>query len=169
MGLLGEIVYYLENCENKEYLWQFLFGILEGDGSVCGGLNRLGIGFAFHNNDTVIRELLDKLEVKYSLDLSRVKNKTGFGIYASIWLFEVLLNLKILSQKLFVYYPKRRKTFIERLLKQPTVRFIMGNSAHLAPVSENFFRENDIDLEDLKQILHSLTLELSKIIPETKI
>ncbi len=169
MGLLGEIVYYLNGSENRAHLWQFLFGILEGDGSVCGGIKRFGIGFAFHKGDQVIRELLDKLEVKYSVDLSRVKNKTGSGIFASIWLFEVLLNLKILSQNIFIYYPKRRKTFIERLLNQPTVRFIMGKNTHLAPISENFFMENDFNLEDIEQILYSLTLELSNIKLETKI
>jgi hypothetical protein len=77
-------------------------------------------------------------------------------------LFEVLLNLKILSEKLFIYYPKRRETFIERLLKQPTVKFIVGKTNHLAPISEQFFSDNEFNLEDVEQILKSLEFELEQ-------
>jgi hypothetical protein len=162
MGLLGEIVYYLKSCENKKHLWNFLFGILEGDGSVRGGNQRFGVGFSCHETDEIIRQSLDKLQINYAVDLSRIRNETGSGIQIDFWLFEVLSNLDLLYHNLFKYYPKRRKTIIERLLKQSTVRYIIGEINHLSPVSRIFFFEKTIQLDLIKETLIKLVLELSE-------
>ncbi len=162
MGLLGEIVYYLKSCNNKKHLWNFLFGILEGDGSVRGGNQRFGVGFTCHETDEIIRQSLDKLQIKYTVDLSRVRNRTGSGIQIDFYLFEVLSNLNLLCHDLFKYYPKRRKMFIERLLKQSTVRYIMGEINHLSPISRRFISENTIQLDLIKETLKKLVLELSE-------
>ncbi len=162
MGLLGEIVYYLKSCKNKKHLWNFLFGILEGDGSVRGGNQRLGVGFTCHEADEIIRQSLDKLQIKYAVDLSRIRNETGSGIQIDFWLFEVLCNLDLLYHNLFKYYPKRRKTFIERLLKQSTVRYILGEINHLSPISRRFFFEKTSQLDLIKETLIKLALELSE-------
>ena len=39
----------------------------------------------------------------------------------------------------------------------------MGKSDHLSPISEQFFNENDFNMEELEQILNSLKLELERI------
>jgi len=163
MRLMKQIHPYLRNTINTDVKWDFLFGILEGDGCVVGGKGKFGIGFSCHKDDTTIRQLLDILQVKYSVDSSRVKRKEGSGIYACFWLFEILLNLKILSDNLFIFYPKRRKMFIERLFEQSTVKFIVGEKDNLAPVSEQFFIENDVNLTEIEQILNSLFFELKKL------
>jgi len=162
LRLMEKIVSYLKTSTNEKHLWDFLFGILEGDGTVCGGNQRFGIGFACHKSDEIIRTLLKRLKIRYSEDSSRIRRNEGSGITVSFWLFEVLLNIKILSENLFRYYPKRRTTFIERLLKQSTVKFIMGKTDHLAPVSGEFFMTNDFDMEKVEQILLSLSQELKK-------
>ncbi len=160
LRVMKAIIEYLNDCNNEKNLWDFLFGILEGDGSVSGGKNRIGIGFAFHNDDKVIRELLDRLKLKYSFDSSRVKREEGFGVYASIWLFEILINLKILSENLFKYYPKRRILFIERLLKQKTVKLILENKKPGLFLSLR--DDEEVDFEELKSILKNLCKELEK-------
>ena len=155
LRVMDAITNYLNNeCMNDKDLWDFLFGILEGDGSVSGGVNRIGVGFAFHNDDKIIRELLDRLKLKYSVDTSRVKRGEGFGVYASIWLFEILSNLRILSQNLFKYYPKRRNLFIERLQKQKTVKLILENKEPGLFLSLK--GDEKVDFEDLKSILINL-------------
>ncbi|MCE7749437.1 MAG: hypothetical protein GPJ51_13685 [Candidatus Heimdallarchaeota archaeon] len=167
--ILKEMMEYLNLCDDKNHMWNFLFGVLEGDGSVCGGIARFGISFSFHKNDKMIRALLDKLQVKYSIDKSRIINETGSCMNASIWLFESLQNLQLFAHNLFIYYPKRRKTFVDRLLNQKTVKFVMGKHDHLAPVSEIFFSETDINLEDLELILNSLEDESKSIFIEKQI
>ncbi|MHA1419867.1 MAG: hypothetical protein ACTSPO_13195 [Candidatus Heimdallarchaeaceae archaeon] len=162
MGLLGEIIFYLKRCENRLHLWQFLFGILEGDGSISGGKKRFGIGFACHKDDTVIRQSLDRLQIKYAVDLSRIRNETGSGIQIDFWLFEVLNNIEVLFENLFRYYPKRRLRFIERLLKQSTVRYIMGEIDRLAPISKKYFSESTLHPDLIKNTLDKLVLELSE-------
>ncbi len=168
LRVMDTITNYLKNkCINDKDLWDFLFGILEGDGFVSGGNSSFGVGFATNLNDKIIERLLTRLGIQHRIDKSRVKDGVYAGITLHFGLFEVLLNLKIINESLFIYYPKRRKTFIERLLKQPTVRFIMGKQVHLAPVSENFFKTTEFSLEDLEQILDSLALELSKMTNKT--
>jgi hypothetical protein len=159
MGLLEEIVYYLSGSENRAHIWQFLLGILEGDGCIGGGKNRFGISFAFQRDDEIIRELLSTLGIKYSVDTSRLNRGEGLGAYATFWLFEVLLNLLKLSDKLFCYYPKRRQTFIERLLKQRTVQRIMDGEKPGLFLSS--IGEKEVDFSELQIILSKLQKELN--------
>jgi hypothetical protein len=163
MRLMEKILSYLRNTISTEAMWDFLFGILEGDGSVAGGQSRFGIGFACHKDDEMIRQLLDILQVKYSLDSSRVKRKEGSGIYVYFWLFEVLLNLEILSDNLFVFYPKRRKIFIERLLKQPTVRYLMGKKSKISSYARSEVLAYQLDNELVIKLLNGLQKELQQI------
>ncbi len=161
MGLLGEIVYSLKSCKNKEHLWQFLFGILEGDGSVSGGKGRFGVGFSCHNDDEIIRHSLKRLGVQFSVDLSRVKKGIGFGIAVSFWQIEVLNNLEIISNNIFQYYPKRRKIFIERLLYQASVKKLLRNNDPIYTRTSHTGHKYDLDANNLRTLLSKLTIEFA--------
>ena len=163
LRMMSEIEEYLKNSNVKEHMWEFLLGILEGDGSVRGGNQRFGIGFSSHKDDVIIQHLLDKLNVKYEVDMHRVKSGAGSGIQINFWLFEVLNKLNILSENLFIYYPKRRRMFIERLLKQSTVRYLMGEISTLSPISSDYLHSSEIDLDILKSILNQLSSDLKNI------
>ena len=106
---------------------------------------------------------VEKLRIKYSVDLSRVRRKEGSGIYVAFWLAEILLNLRILSDNLFIYYPKRRKIFIERLLAQSTVKYIIGETSRRTPILKELAKRDEYHEVETVQVLNSLSLELETI------
>ena len=100
----------------------FILGVLEGDGSVGAERGHLII--------TTNLEELDILSsiMKYTnLDFrERVEGKNKGIIY--IGSIEIIKNISILKDKLFRYYPKRRKRLKERLAQTGCARFLLGKS-----------------------------------------
>jgi len=131
LRILNKILDHLRNEIRAQQLWLFLFGVLEGDGYVAGGKNRFGIGFATTIEDRIIRDLLNKLKINYTIDDSRYKNGLGKGLQIRIWLNQVLLNLPVISENIFKYYPKRRTVFIKRLINKPSVKKLLESNTLL--------------------------------------
>lgn len=151
VNIMNLIVKYIKDNNNRILMWSFLFGIMEGDGYVSGGKEGFGLGIATSKDDIIIRESLNKLQINYSVDSSRTNDGVSLGIQISFGLIQVLNNLEILNKNLFIYYPKRRKIFTERLLNKPTVVSILKN--------ENIHADNS----KTKNILLSLQEELSSL------
>lgn len=148
---------------NEKNIWEFLFGIMEGDGYVSGGEKRFGLSIACHENDKIIRNALEKLNITFNVDYDQVKRNISSGIRINFGLFQVLLNLEIISKKVFKYYPKRRKIFINRILEQSTVKYLMKRKAKLSTFSLSFIEKNCLDARSFLQILEELLLEKRKI------
>ena len=156
------ILNYLANeCLKDDEVWDFLFGILEGDGFVGGGKARFSVGFATHSSDKIIEKLLTRLGIQHRTDKSRVKNNVPAGISVQFGLFEILLNLKRMCDSLFVYYPKRRWIFIERLLKQSTVEYLLKRKETLSFFAKSFILTNMLDDDEIRQLLVNLESELN--------
>lgn len=162
--VMMHILNYLANeCLKDDEVWDFLFGILEGDGFVGGGKARFSVGFATHSSDKMIEKLLTRLGIQHRTDRSRVKNNVPAGISVQFGLFEILLNLKRLCDSLFVYYPKRRRIFIERLLKQSTVKYLLKRKKALSSFAKSFILVNMLDDDATYQLLVNLESELHKM------
>lgn len=160
--LMSKIGDELNHSNNKNLIWQFLFGVLEGDGFVSGGKSRFGVGFScnIHNKNEIIN-YLNKLNIHTHYDDSKVTNNisNGFQVYFS--LKEVILNLKIISQNIFIYYPKRRKLFIERLLNQPIIKYLRNNAGK-KPAFISLLEKENYDVNLVKDLLNRLEMEGSK-------
>lgn len=141
LRLLKKAQSFVLRTKNAYYSWLFLLGIMEGDGSVGRGRNRCRLIITCLKSDEIIPVLLKKvgvrpLEEKYPKPLN--KADYSFGIVP------ILKNLTILEKGLFQYYPKRRKVFIERLLKLATVRFLLKEIDELFPLALHPLKENRI-------------------------
>ncbi|MBY9001473.1 MAG: LAGLIDADG family homing endonuclease, partial [Candidatus Heimdallarchaeota archaeon] len=148
---------------NNENCWKFLSGILEGDGFVSGGKDRFGIGFSTHSSDKIIEKTLIRLGIQYRSDKSRTKGGKPAGISFHFGLFEVLLNLEVIYLSLFTYYPKRRDLFIERLLKQPSVEYLLKRKQTLAVPARSFLLSHSLDTSSTQNFLEKLEPVLKTI------
>ncbi|OLS32984.1 MAG: hypothetical protein HeimAB125_03260 [Candidatus Heimdallarchaeota archaeon AB_125] len=162
LRILSEVVEVVKHNVNDEYNWQFLFGILEGDGYVAGGKDGFGIGFSTHLSDKVIENALIRLGINYRVDRSRVKDGTYSGITFEFGLFEVLQNLETLSENLFKYYPKRRDRFITRLINQASVEYVLKRKQSLSAPARSSLLAYNLDTDTIRTLLRKLESEISK-------
>lgn len=144
---------------SKEMKWQFLLGILEGDGFVSGGRERIGIGIACHSEDQIIVPLLNQIGISYVIDAFKQKSYPKGNSYSVIMsLKEILKNLEIFKEFLFIYYPKRRKKFILRLLEKSVIKSILHNELDSPYIQKYIVEEPAVDINIIKSFL----LELAK-------
>ncbi|MEK6946396.1 MAG: hypothetical protein AABX32_02210 [Nanoarchaeota archaeon] len=108
--------------QNKELAIDFICGVLEGDGSVSPHLGHLII--ATNNRELIL--LSNALECACITYNVRVEGENKSCIH--IGLLEVIRNIGILKDKIFIYYPKRRKLLKERLANTASVRFLLGKT-----------------------------------------
>jgi len=112
-----------EMISSKELAINFICGVLEGDGSVSPHLGHLVI--ATNNRElSLLKEALEHSDIKYNV---RIEGENKSCIH--IGLLEVIRNIGLLKDKIFIYYPKRRKLLKERLLNTASVRFLLGKSS----------------------------------------
>ena len=151
--VLEKITNFLLDSKNSKYIWQFLFGVLEGDGYV-GTENNFGINISCNIKDKIILDrLLDILDISHSVIK---KGKEGLDI--RIPYLQVLLHLKDIHKDIFYYYPKRRQYFIIRLLKQPLIQDIFSQKSEF---NKNFIFNAKFSLsEDIIDILENLRHEI---------
>lgn len=106
---------------DKKLALDFICGVLEGDGSVAGG-KRAHVNIHSNvNNYKILSKLLKITNLKHTV----VKEK-GNAIVLRIGGLEILKNLPLLKDKIFKYYPKRRKALIKKLNALGGVRFLLG-------------------------------------------
>lgn len=125
--------------QNPAIGFDFLCGVLEGDG--CANARKRGhISIASNRVEkNVIAYVLNILDMKYNT-YKEEKNKYTIRIGA----LELIKNLPILKDKIFKYYPKRRKKFIERFCNVGAVRFILGRQLKASAWVKTYLRKNDI-------------------------
>lgn len=110
----------IKSKQNKELEIDFICGVLEGDGSVSPDHGHLTI--AANNRElNTLKEMLNFAGLKYYI---RTEGENKSMIH--IGLLEIIRNIGMLKDKIFKYYPKRRKLLKERLLNTASVRFLLG-------------------------------------------
>ena len=140
--------------------WKFFFGILEGDGFVSGGKERLGIGIACHGNDKTIIPLLDEIQVRYNIDSYKKKLIPKINSFSVlIPLKEILINLQIFNEYLFKYYPKRRKIFVLRLFDKPTVQSLLNYDLDTQYIKNYIIINKFTSIDKIKENLLKLAEE----------
>ncbi|MCE7749713.1 MAG: hypothetical protein GPJ51_15110 [Candidatus Heimdallarchaeota archaeon] len=68
-------------------------------------------------------------------------------------------NLEVISNKIFKYYPKRRKLFINRLVKQASVQNILTNNKNIYIGTTGSGHSYSIDASKLRELLATVILE----------
>ncbi|MHA2271052.1 MAG: hypothetical protein ACXACI_04255 [Candidatus Hodarchaeales archaeon] len=160
LRLLRKVQSFVLRASNTYYSWSFLLGIMEGDGSVGGGRDRCRLKITCLEVDEIIPELLANVGIN---PLKEAYQKPSNAVDYSFGIVPILKNLTILEEELFRYYPKRRKVFIERLLKLATVQFLLKETDELFPLALHPLKENYI-LDDEKIIVTLIKMrkELTK-------
>jgi bifunctional DNA-binding transcriptional regulator/antitoxin component of YhaV-PrlF toxin-antitoxin module len=136
--LLNYVITYIINKKDKKAAFNFICGVLEGDGSPSAR-KRGYIVIASNKEDVVIlREILKIANVDYSIQ------KYGNRMCVRLNALGLLSKLELIWDKIFAYYPERRKKFIERFSKIGAVRFIIGEQNYCASWVKSWLRKNGI-------------------------
>jgi len=108
--------------EDKNLAIDFICGVMEGDGC-APAKNRGHITIATNKEDaTILINILKITQIKFKI-VKENKNRYGLRIGA----LEILRNFRELKNKLFILYPKRRKTLFERLKTVGAIKFFLEN------------------------------------------
>lgn len=113
----------IKKGNNKQLALDFLLGVLEGDGSVSAKKRGHIIITSNFKELKILEGIVKVVGINYRLYMES-KNKG----YIRIWALEIIKNIPILKDKLFKYYPKRRKILKERLAQTGCARFLLGKS-----------------------------------------
>jgi len=120
--LLNYFIKKIEKERNRKMAFEFILGVLEGDGSPSAN-SRGHIVISTNKNDAKVLEgILKVTDLKYKI-MEEISKKASIRITS----LSILKNIDYLNDKLFKYYPKRRKKFIERFSRVGAVRFILGH------------------------------------------
>ncbi len=106
----------------------FICGVLEGDGCV-NACNRGHVSIASNESEKQgIVDVLNAIGIKYNV------YREGLNKYTvRIGALEIIKNFLYLKDRIFMYYPKRRKRFVERFCNNVgAVRFLLGTQKHVA-------------------------------------
>lgn len=107
---------------NTELAMNFLFGVLEGDGSVPAKKRGHIHIYANKEESEVLEEILEITEMKFK-KFQEGSNKYGLRIGA----LEILRNFDYFKERAFILYPKRRKALFKRMQSVGVVKFLMGD------------------------------------------
>jgi bifunctional DNA-binding transcriptional regulator/antitoxin component of YhaV-PrlF toxin-antitoxin module len=136
--LLNYVINYIINKKDKKAALNFICGVLEGDGSPSAR-KRGYINIASNKEDVVILQKILKIaDVDYSIQ------KYGNRVFVRLNALELLSKLELIWNKIFAYYPERRKKFIERFSRIGAVRFIIGEQNYCASWVKSWLRKNGI-------------------------
>jgi hypothetical protein len=136
--LLDYVISYITNKKDKKAALNFICGVLEGDGSPSAR-ERGYIVIASNREDIVIlRKILKIANVDYSIQ------KYGNRVCVRLNALGLLSKLELICDKIFAYYPERRKKFIERFSRIGAVRFIIGEQNYCASWVKSWLRKNGI-------------------------
>ena len=160
--LLNHLIKIIVEEKNIELAIDFVCGVLEGDG--CPSAKQRG--------HIVISS--NKKEVKTLIKVFKVLNFNHKGYHEKenkcsirIGSTELIENILLFKDKLFKYYPKRRRRTIDRLLRTGAAMFLMGISTTTSHWILKRFREKEILNKDNKltakgKKIKKALLELSK-------
>ncbi len=129
-AMLDQTINILNASNDKELLWKFVHGVLEGDGYVAGGSERFGLGISCNvDNYEFIQQILDKFEIQYRTDKFPLDSGLSDGVKIEFGLFEILRNFNDIKDTAFQFYPKRAESLFDRMREQSTVQHILGNES----------------------------------------
>ena len=121
--LLQHLFNEIKSRNDKELAIDFICGVLEGDGSV-GPEGRGHLVITSNTKELeILYEIIKYTDIKCHL---KMESQNHGGIH--IGLLEVIRNISILKDKIFKYYPKRRKLLKERLADTASVKFLLGEN-----------------------------------------
>ncbi len=136
--LLTKIQKHLLNHSTYSNCWLFLLGIMEGDGWAGGGRKRCRITITCHKSDEMIPKLFEDVGITPMRNYYRNAVNYSFGIV------DILKNLTILDEMLFIYYPKRRIKFLSRLMKVESVKYLLNETQQLFPLALHPLKVNNL-------------------------
>lgn len=134
--ILSALILQITSTKNKELAIDFICGVLEGDGTV-NAKKRAHVQIATNGNDCPI---LEKILAVSGLQFKTVREQNN-KFYIRIGALEVIKNLPILKDKIFEFYPKRRKRLFSRLACIGAVKFLIGEQPSAASWVKSSFRK----------------------------
>ncbi|GEM_PF-1715356 len=137
--LLSSLIQCILSTKNRKLAIDFICGVLEGDGTV-NAKQRAHIQIATNRKDCPILERILKVT---GLRFRAVKEQNN-KFYIRIGAMEILNNLPLLKNKIFKFYPKRRKRLFSRISKIGGVRFLFGQQPSAASWVKSSFRKMGI-------------------------
>jgi len=125
----NRLLKYLFNCiikePNKNLATDFICGTMEGDGCLNSKKHGHIIITTNTNEIKILKEICDKSHLVSSIRFWKGKKNRIDLVIGSL---QIIKNISILKDKLFKYYPKRRKILKERLAQTGCARFLLGKS-----------------------------------------
>ncbi len=142
--LLKYLFDYIKKNNDSKLALDFILGTLEGDGSVGVRSGHLMI----HSN---LRELEILSEImKYTKFQFRARKEGGNKGVIFIGSLEIIKNMPFLKDKIFQYYPKRRKLLQERLFNTGCAQFLLKgtktSNTVIGKLKENGILDSDNEL-----------------------
>ena len=134
--ILFSLINHIIHTKNKELALDFICGVLEGDGAV-NAKKRAHIQIATNRNDCPI---LERILAVSGLRFKAVKEGDN-KFYIRIGALEIIKNLPLLKNKIFGFYPKRRKRLFSRLAGIGAVKFLIGEQPSAASWVKSSFRK----------------------------
>ncbi len=163
--LLNYLLHEINVNNDKQLALEFIYGILEGDGSPSAR-ERGHIHIATNKTDIIILNPIFAVAGLKCKGYLEGENKGTLRIGS----LEIIRNLDILKDKLFKYYPKRRRKLVERLLQTGAARYIIGKQKDTSPwvkieLKNQGILDNNYNLTDkgnnIKKCLVDMENELS--------
>lgn len=121
-ALLEFLIKEILSKRDKQLALNFICGVMEGDGYAAA--NPVGSIKIWTNKKDLplLKNVFEVIEIKYKT------SKHDFNKYSlDVGALEILRNFHFLKDKIFVLYPKRRKTLLERLKTVGAVKFLTEN------------------------------------------
>lgn len=110
---------------DKNLATNFICGVMEGDGCLNSKTHGHILITTNREEIKVLKEICDKSHLKSSIRFWKGKKNRIDLLIGSL---QIIKNISILKDKIFKYYPKRRKILKERLAQTGCARFLLGKS-----------------------------------------
>ncbi|MBU0628813.1 MAG: hypothetical protein KKC75_06490 [Nanoarchaeota archaeon] len=121
--LLNRLLNKIKKEDDKKLAIDFLCGVMEGDGSVSAKKR----GHIIITSNAQELDILEQIVKITNLNYKRYMEGKNKG-YIRFWTLDIIRNIEIFKDKLFKYYPKRRRILKERLAQTGCSRFLLGKS-----------------------------------------
>ncbi|MBU3941216.1 MAG: hypothetical protein KKH88_04785 [Nanoarchaeota archaeon] len=124
--LLNHLLNTIYKENDKVLAFNFICGVMEGDGCVNSKTHSHIIISTNSSEIEILKKVCDKNNIKSSV--RRWENDKYDRVDLVIGSLEIIKNISILKDKLFKYYPKRRKILQERLGNTGCAKFLLGKN-----------------------------------------
>jgi hypothetical protein len=121
--LLTQLINKIVKSKNKALAIEFLCGVLEGDGATSAS-SRGHVVIATNKEES--KQLLKVFRVAEFKHQGYSEGENKY--YLRIGSLELIRNMSLIKDKIFKYYPKRRKILQERLANTGGARFLLNNT-----------------------------------------